>query len=308
MTTLECRLLNASIACYAIKHGALDPSNPNLDKVRLQPGAPVTVFVEGTEDINAGFVCETADNWVVIALRGTLPPFKGDFLAWIDDWLQDFKAGPTPWYVGGRKFGHVETGFADAVNGVMPQIWAALSKIDLHGKRGILVTGHSKGAAMTYLVTSLVKTAHPTMLVENCCFASPMTCDREFQTNYDALGLRPFTVRYQNMYDIVPYLPYWPTFSLLSALERRIKSEHEGVHPVNEIITEAHWPRTDIENEYVDIGILRYLGPDCVVEYGAKGAHDAWQAMKHALDHFEFKTIAEAHASAGRYDTCVCGS
>ena len=128
MATLECRLLNASIACYAIKNGQLDIKDANLQALGLQPGSTPTVFVDGVHQINAGFVAETHDGWVVLALRGTLPPFTGDFWAWVDDWMQDFKAGPTDWFINGSKFGQVETGFSDGMLSIWPAASAALNQ------------------------------------------------------------------------------------------------------------------------------------------------------------------------------------
>ena len=302
MATLECRLINASIACYAIKNGALDPANPNLAKLGLKPGTQPTVFVNGPEHINAGFVAETADDWVVLALRGTLPPFKGDLWAWIRDWLQDFEAGPTDWTIGGRVFGRVETGFATGMLSIWPMAKAAIDAIDLTGKRGILVTGHSKGAAMTFLATSLIKSEHPHMLVQNCCFAAPLTCDATFQSNYDALGLRPFTVRYQNEYDIVPFLPWWPALTLAASAERRERGEAVQMAP------EA-WPEPGnaaSDNLYKPVGILRYIGPSCQIEYGTKAENDAWTALWQAIDAGKVREIAEAHSASGRYCTCIC--
>lgn len=303
MTTLECRLINAAIACYAISNGQIPQGNANAKAIGLAPNTWPKVFVNGLDEINAGFVAETDDGWVVLALRGTLPPFKGDLVKWVLDWLQDFEAGPTNWYVGGRVFGRVETGFANATLSIWPQAMAALSQIDLSAKKGILVTGHSKGAAMTYLAASLLKTAWPHLLIENCCFAAPRTCEQDFAANYDALGLTPFTVRYQNMYDIVPYLPWWPFLSVLAAQER-----HDSKGASNRLTATA-WPEAGnpaFSNAYVPIGHLRYLGPDCVVEYGQQGAANAWAAMRHALDHLDFKEIAEAHSASGRYYACIC--
>ena len=136
MTTLECRLINAAIACYAISKGQIPQGNANAKAIGLAPNTWPKVFVNGLDEINAGFVAETDDGWVVLALRGTLPPFKGDLVKWVLDWLQDFEAGPTNWYVGGRVFGRVETGFANATLSIWPQAMAALSQIDLSAKKG----------------------------------------------------------------------------------------------------------------------------------------------------------------------------
>ncbi len=298
-TTLPCRLLDASIICYSIQNQAIDPSTPGYAQVGFAPGTTPRVFVDGTEGINAGFVGETADGWVIVAYRGTLPPFKGNFWPWVDDWLNDFRAGPMDWTVGGRVIGQVETGFGSAVLNTWSAVQAALGSIDMRRKKGILVTGHSKGAGMTFPAATLIKNQYPKFLVNVCCFAAPLTCDRNFAASYDAMGLKTFTVRYQNQYDIVPFLPVDPHFVLLASAERLFT---EGR---NDVITPEKWP--SIENDYVPVGMLRYLADNCVVEYGEQGEADASAALWSALEGFEFETIVRAHAAAGRYHSCVCG-
>ena len=297
---LECRLLDACIACYAISNGTLSPHAPGYADVGFMPGTAPTVFVDGTEGINAGFVGETADGWVIVAYRGTLPPFRGDFWAWVDDWLNDFRLGPMDWPVGGKVIGRVETGFGYAVLNTWAAVQAALARIDLQQKKGILVTGHSKGGGMTFPACTLIKNLYPATLVENCSYAAPLTCDRTFEASYHAMGLKAFTVRYQNQYDIVPFLPYYPHFAMLAAAERLF------TQGVNHTITAEKWP--GIENDYVALGQLRYLGDNCQVEYGDQGETDATNALWSALERFDFSEIADAHAAAGRYHTCICGS
>src|SRR5262245_27909034 len=125
--SLECRLINASIAAYSIKGGKIDPSAPGYDKIGLKPGTVPIVFTGGNDQIDAGYVAETADDWVFLVFRGTLPPFKkDDFWKWIEDWLNDLRIEPTEWNVGGKPFGRAETGFATAVLDLWPQAIAAL--------------------------------------------------------------------------------------------------------------------------------------------------------------------------------------
>ncbi len=298
---LECRLLDACIVAYDIKNGKICSTVPFYENIGIKPGTKPSVFVDGLEGINAGFVAETYDGWVFLVFRGTLPPFKGDFWAWVLDWLNDFRIGPMNWYVNDRYFGQVETGFGSALLDLWKNAHRALSAIDICQKKGVIVTGHSKGGGMTFPAATLVKCLYPDTLVENCSFAAPLTCDRTFQINYDAMGLKPFTVRYQNQYDIVPFLPYDPHFGMLATAERLANKGR------NNSITRENWP-AKIENDYVRIGSLRYLGDGCVVEYGEKGQDDADKAIWHALDHFEFEKIADAHLASGRYHDCVCGS
>jgi len=299
--TLECRLINACVASYAIKDGKLSPSAPGYAQIGIKPGTVPTVFTDGIEHINAGYVAQTYDDWVFLVFRGTLPPFKGDFWAWITDWLNDFRIGPTTWTVGGKPFGQVETGFASAVLDLWPMVLAALKPIDLQTKKGIIVTGHSKGAAMTFLASSLLKGQYyKNLLIENCCYAAPLTCDTTFRNNYNALGIRPFTVRYQNEYDIVPFLPYVPALDALATAERLSRPEHANL-TINDAIRARQ-----LKNDYVPVGIVRYITTGCAIEYGERAEKDAWDALLDALLHFRFSEIVEAHAAVGRYSTCVC--
>jgi hypothetical protein len=94
-------------------------------------------------------------------------------------------------------------------------------------------------------------------------------------------------------------LPYYPTFGLLAAAERRSKGG------ANTVVTAEKWP--SIENDYVALGALRYLGDNCVIETGGDGEQAAYRDLWSALDSFDFDAIAEAHSAEGRYHTCVCG-
>ena len=300
--TLECRLMNASVAAYYIKNGKLDPSSPGYQQMGVMPGTKPVVFQGGPETIDAGFVAETADNWVFLVFRGTLPPFKGDFWRWITDWMNDFRIGPTTWKVNGQSFGQVETGFASAVRTLWDHhVKPALNGIDLKSKNGIIVTGHSKGAAAAHLAASLLKGEYsPDMLIEVCCFAAPLVADRTFRVNYDKLGLRPFSVRYQKEYDAVPFLPYVPIWHLLAAAERISNPNHENVTVKDEFRQSA------IENDYVPIGIIRYMTTTCAIEYGEQAESDAWKALEDALLHLRFTEIADAHSAQDSYLPCVC--
>jgi hypothetical protein len=52
-STLECRLISASIAAYYIKAGAIDSSAPGYDKIGIKPGTVPTLFVSGPDQIDA---------------------------------------------------------------------------------------------------------------------------------------------------------------------------------------------------------------------------------------------------------------
>ncbi|HJZ82569.1 MAG TPA: lipase family protein [Pyrinomonadaceae bacterium] len=299
--TLECRLINASIAAYHIKNNQIDPSAPGYAQIGIKQGTTPVCFTRGIDQIDAGYVVETQDNWVFLVFRGTLPPFEGDFFRWVLDWMNDFRLGPTTWMVNGKSFGQAETGFASAVLDLWPQALDALTQINLPAMNGIIVAGHSKGAALSFLAASLLKGQYfPNLLVEVSGFAAPLVTDRTFRDNYNRLGLRSFSVRYQNEYDAVPFLPYLPTWDLLSTAERLSSGSGENV------LIKDTFRQQAIENDYVPLGMLRYITTNCDLEYGEQGETDAWKALEHALLFFEFTRIVDAHSAAGRYLTCVC--
>lgn len=294
---LECRLLDACIVAYDIKNNAIDPTVPFYNNIGIKQGTQPTVFVDGPENINAGFVAETSDNWVFVVFRGTLPPFHGDFWAWVEDWLQDFEASPVDWNINGRNFGKVETGFAKATLNLWPHVKQALSNIDLNKKTGIIVTGHSKGGGMTFPVASLIKSTYPHIMLQNCSFAAPLACDQNFKNNYDNLGLDTFTVRFQNRYDLVPFLPYYPHINMLQTIARLEKKDSNKIMNLLEQTS---------DNDYVHIGHLRYLAAGCVIEYGTKGQNQADTDIWNALKGLHFQEIIDAHSAAGRYHQCIC--
>ena len=297
-TPLECRWMDASILCYSIADGQISPSAHGYAQVGLQ-GAPV-VFMDGPECMNAGFVGETVDGWVLVAFRGTLPAFKGNLWAWLEDWRNDFRGGPMDWVLGDQVVGKVETGFGEAMLSTWGRVQEALGQINLASKKGIWVTGHSKGGAMSVLASSLIRHAYPDVLVQNCNFATPLTCDAQFAAHYSAMGLDALTLRYQNQYDIAPFLPCKLQIGFLGRL---LSWEYAG-----SLWTQAQANWAVITSDYVPVGELRYLGDHCAVETGSQGAADARQALKHALEHLELGVIADAHSAFGRYHTCLCGS
>ncbi len=297
--TIECRLINASVAAYYIKDGKIDPSSPGYDKVGFKSGTVPIVFSGGSDQIDAGYLAQTEDNLLFLVFRGTLPR-SGDFWKWIDDWLNDLRIEPMPWPVAGKTFGEAETGFASAVLELWPQVVTALKDIDLRTVKAILVTGHSKGAAASFLAATLLKGQDfKDMLVEVCCFAPPLVTDAAFREDYNKLfRIGSLTVRFQNEYDIVPLLPYWPAVDALAAAERLSRE-------TNLVITEERREKASA-NDYVPVGTLRLITTTCAIEYGEKAEADAWNAVKQALWHLEFAKIIDAHAAQGRYLTCLC--
>ena len=340
----DCLLAFASELAYRIEPNPDHPraaphiprSAPHYDDVIV--GEP-TCFLRGEDKIDAAFVAEMPDDTVVVSFRGTLPPFGAPFWSWVEDWLEDFDIDPVPWTVAGQPYGRVEHGFDRAVlelwndiQGVGPlttddsafaegeeeltlgderrTLRGGIRHALLHGgidwstKTGILVTGHSKGAAATYLAASLIR-GEPDLAdvpVRVACFASPYTCDAAFLQAYTEAGLEDATVRYQNVDDLVPFVPNY-----LISLPLRLA---RWLDPTSTASTKATWTW-----RYVTIGHLRVITRACDIREGT-GAY--WRALLRIvvdLLTLQVGRIADAHSlvhdpdashPTGRYMTAVC--
>ncbi|MEM7508976.1 MAG: lipase family protein [Pseudomonadota bacterium] len=306
-STWACRLLDAAILTYDIlpMGNAVSEWAPNANTEGLLKNVgdlanPPDWFFSGDQSIDAGFVGRTSDNYAVLALRGTLPPGGQDTAAWIKDWLEDFEVGPEDWALPcDTVIGQIETGFASAAKKLWSVAEAPLAKIvDDPGNppRGIVVCGHSKGAALVYPVASLVEATWPGRIARVDAYATPMTANQSFANWYSAAGLTAKTTRYQNRYDIVPFLPVWPKFDLTGWIMKILGLSGGG---------------NLLSDDYVHIGDLVYLADQngkCVEMRGQTAEDQADRDMQHALDNLDLDEIIDAHSATGRYHTCICGS
>lgn len=301
----DCRLINAAICAYATTDDKTLPSTTDgFADVGFDTSEPITCFVDGTPLINAGYVARTIDNKLLVVFRGTLPPFKGNWHLWLNDWLNDFKIGRVEWAVGtNAAYGKVEKGFADA----MLSLWNAGMQAEIANRVAqkapdeIWVTGHSKGAALGPLGASLIHHDQGKVApVKTVVFAQPMTCDQSFKDSFTADGLNASMVRYQNEWDIVPFLPEywsWDSFGTEAKSENGPQNHQANREIAYQMLSTGAWA-------YVDIGSLKYIKHDCAVFDGHYG--EARTEMIKKILEGEFKTIAEAHSAKGRYRICIC--
>jgi hypothetical protein len=267
----------------------------------LTDGAP-PFTTTGEDQIDAALVAPTTDGYLVVSLRGTIPPSltQNDLREWILDWVQDGDVPPLPWEPSQQDWGQVETGFATAMTELWPfirrQIDANLDK----ATNGILVTGHSKGGALTFLAGSLIVAHFPQFRgrTQVFAFAAPVAGDAQFVSSYDAVGLGAATTRFQVEHDIVPFLPLWAGEDVWTQ------------------ITFDNWIDEDLWKALVDR--LRhdsgggYLAPGAFVYFdcthqrvaGAEVGTSALPAVAKALQAMEFGTIADAHSAAHSYLPC----
>jgi hypothetical protein len=126
--------------CVEMARLAYVKAEPALRLFLARAGFDLAAFM--TRAGSQGFVAEDAST-VVVAFRGSEPDDSGDLLADADLRL-------TPWPAGGR----VHAGFARALQAVWEEVRPSIAP----GKR-LLFSGHSLGAALATLASTLVRPA-----------------------------------------------------------------------------------------------------------------------------------------------------
>lgn len=174
----------------------------------------------GNRQIDQALVGRTSEG-VVVAFRGSLPPFFGSGDGWdvVLDWLNDaFSLCIEDSNYGGG----VHFGFADSMRrlwtdagsgpGVRTAIQAMLdqSLLDRKARRHIFVTGHSKGGALANLAAMrAAKVGEWTDVpVSVATIAAARAGNAEFAASY--AETRIACLRYEMPGDVVPHLPLSP--------------------------------------------------------------------------------------------------
>lgn len=235
-TTMAQRMIDAAICAYSI----VGSTYQRVDFFNAPVGwgdAP-KVYTAGPDRIDAGLVGETPDGWVIVSLRGTLSTFDSirSLIAFFRDWLQDDETkqvafSPAP----GQDFGMVHQGFHAA----MTELWRGIGP-DLAGRdwskfKGLCITGHSKGAGMSFLCAALAQACLPSAAnggpktIQVHAFAAPLAGNQAFVDAYRSAGLETNTVRYQREDDLVPFLPAYDSFDILKEWHRGSSWELDAV-------------------------------------------------------------------------------
>lgn len=160
---------------------------------------------------------------VVVAFRGSLPPFfgayEGDGWTVLLDWLNDANSicVQEPGYAGGVHLGFAESMRrlwvdGDGEMGVRHAVQALLDQTLLDGKsrRHLFVTGHSKGGALANLFAwrAARMGAWMDMPVSVATIAAARAGNAAFAKAY--AGERIACLRYEMADDLVPHLPPGP--------------------------------------------------------------------------------------------------
>lgn len=208
-SSIECRLMCASSCAYGI-----DPSSGIFDKAGIQKFYDGVGFLDdptvvsgGLENIDAALVGMNADDGIIVAFRGTIPPIEGipvsKQLPALLDWIQDIFFSE-PEAVAGLP-GKVHTGFNDAVSDLWTGIRSAveaLQNADL--SIPVYYTGHSKGGPMASIAAIKAVEVSGMRPSHVYTYASARPGDLEFAKGYNALVRQ---TSYENYLDLVPFLP-----------------------------------------------------------------------------------------------------
>lgn len=305
--TMAQRMMDAAICAYHIDGaGPFDPETPYWTPIGVDPGSSPTAFVESVEGINAGWVGTTTDGWVIVSLRGTLPPTDKTwhgFFASMDDWLQDARTKQVDFDFEGQHLGKAERGFLEATTSLWPGISGYLDdQVDWGAVQGVQIAGHSKGAAMTFLVAAMIRIHCPDAAALHVhSYAAPLAGDPEFADWYRSADLDGTTTRYQRADDIVPFLPPSVDWDVFDHLDDEI-----GFH----IKRQAEYLALEAAGEFIDGGyqevgsMVFYPGVTGTPEppvFGNAAVAAARAAIIEAIDHGRFTEIPDAHSSACSY-------
>lgn len=210
--TLAGQMLCASVYAYAIQpDGSFDSSYPPYDTASglSQPDALFAGI--GELDLDACLVgLNTAQNAVVVAFRGTLPPSEKSVTTALD-WIDDFYAETIS--VPGIP-GKVHAGFWDSVDKLWAQLLPKVQALMKNNTLPLYITGHSKGGAMASLAAMRFATSENIKPAGIFTFASPMPGDQDFANGYLFNSIH---TRYEYQDDIVPHLP--PDATLVTLLQ-----------------------------------------------------------------------------------------
>lgn len=222
------RLLFASAQCYAPDRPVAGRSvgwTAPIANGTARPEIFTAPSPHGPGNIDCALVGRVPEG-IVLAFRGTLPPFTGDDHPSAEvalDWLNNVEL------LSARNAsypGRVHAGFASSVDRLWPQIRPAIVRLIRSGERNrLFVTGHSKGGALANLAAwralGIEGLDGPVRVLT---IAGARAGNEDFRAAYQAHGGIECT-RYESAFDVVPLLPFGrDTPGWARALASRVRS------------------------------------------------------------------------------------
>lgn len=321
------RAMNVSLCAYQIRAVGVRPAKPikGAKIARSVPGGDGKFFYDlvpayqdpvgftatadddapafmatGPDLTDAALIGLTQDGYAMLAFRGTLAPnfVRDDLIGWITDWLNDADAVQSPWPPDGHGPQEAEAGFSKAMRALWPWIETTLEPLLDHAPNGLIVTGHSKGGAMTFLGAALARARWPAadLPVQVYAFAPPVAGNAAFAAAYDAAGLGAATYRIQVARDMVPFLPRWDKADVWARvrLSRMIEQmEWDAVVALVDGLTGTGYAAVGSDTLIADDAGTVLTGPAAV--------STALDGVVAALEAGQLSEIAAAHGAADSY-------
>ena len=180
--------LSVEFARLAYVHGEDGgPELARLGEALALVGFEAPTLFGGAQTDTHGFgALRPADGLVILAFRGTEPEELTDIAT-------DLDASMTPW---SESAGNVHEGFARAARSVLPSVTTWLQTTQ-GGRTGLVLTGHSLGAAIATLVASVCR---PNDLITIGC---PRLGDADFAATLGEVEV----TRFVDCCDLVTELP-----------------------------------------------------------------------------------------------------
>ncbi|MEO1222461.1 MAG: lipase family protein, partial [Pseudomonadota bacterium] len=267
--TVPQQMIDAAICAYSVTDGKSGAklNAPNFFYEPIGFANPPVAFAAGLDDINAAFLGIDSQGWAILSLRGTLSRWGsvGGDVQSVIDWLNDLRSSLVPLYdANGNFLGNVEDGWRSALSTIWQPIRTALHFCDWANLNGLRITGHSKGAGLTFLAAALANAEKSSWsgggpkAIEVHAFAAPLAGDASFAQQYSNARLDAVTTRYQRAHDIVPFVPRY-TYNGWSLFDELPDS----------LFGWALWAIKDtVEDGYELLGHLKY--------YADKGSSSTW--------------------------------
>ena len=206
MTIPDRQILAASLAPYGIGRPGGVLEIPFAHDAGLTQDSNIKTFTHGTADIDACYVGQLDEKNMVLGFRGTALAGQGNDMQALIDWINNFMAKP----VSGEDVripGMLHEGFKESAIGLMNSGAADHIRDNLAPDMTLIVTGYSKGAALTPIGAAWIAEnldIDPARIKVRM-FEPPRAGDLNFRSWFD----RQFkdAERYEFQDDIVPHVP-----------------------------------------------------------------------------------------------------
>lgn len=202
---------------------------------------------------------------IVLAFRGTLPPFPNGSrlqdIRILGDWVRNLTPAleEVPWLETVAPDARLHSDFVGALDSIWPEVVQSVTGIsEDSGCTRLYFIGHSKGGAMATIAAMRWLVEQPTVdQVNVVTFGSPRTGNQAFATFYDNHPLIRHH-RFEFGFDLVPHLPLTsiPLRQMLQVISLG------GIDPV-------------LDQNYAHVGALSYV--DSIGTPVADSAHLAGQ-------------------------------